>query len=112
MRDILNSAIWYSWVYAGVFAATLAAGNVHASEQLMEKAGCIACHRVDQKLIGPAFNAVAAQYKGTDGAAEYLFEKVREGGEGVWGDMPMSPNGVNKISDADLHAVVAWILSL
>jgi cytochrome c len=85
---------------------------VHASEQLMQKGGCISCHRVDQKLIGPGFKQVAAQYKETDGAAEYLFQKVREGGEGVWGDMPMQPNGPQKISDEDLHAIVAWILRL
>lgn len=78
----------------------------------MQKGGCISCHRVDQKLIGPGFKQVAAQYKETDGAAEYLFQKVREGGEGVWGDMPMQPNGPQKISDEDLHAIVAWILRL
>jgi cytochrome c len=97
---------------ACVFVATVAAGDVHANEQLMEKGGCISCHRVDQKLIGPSFKMVAAQYKGTDGAADYLFQKAREGGEGVWGDMPMTPNGPNKISDADLKAVIAWVLSL
>ena len=112
VREILNTTVWRLFISASVFVTTFAVGNVHASEQLIEKSGCISCHRVDQKLIGPSFKMVAAQYKGTEGAADYLFQKVREGGEGVWGDMPMTPNAPSKISDGDLNAVVAWILSL
>lgn len=101
-----------SFFMVSVFLSAQAAGVVHASEQLMEKGGCISCHRVDEKLLGPSFKSIAAQYKGTEGASDYLFQKIREGGEGVWGDLPMVPNGPGKISDADLHAVVAWILGL
>lgn len=98
------------WVVAmaGVLLSTPALAN----EQLMSKAGCVACHRVDQKVNGPAFRSVAARYKNDSAAAEYLFEKVRAGGEGEWGDLPMVPNGPDKISDADLKAMIAWILSL
>ena len=85
---------------------------LHASEQLMEKSGCISCHRVDAPLIGPSFKSVAARYRDTEGVPEYLFEKVREGGEGVWGDKPMLPNSPQKISDDNLRVVIAWILSL
>lgn len=83
-----------------------------ANEQLMEKSGCISCHRVDKKLIGPAFKAVAQRYKNNAEAPALLFEKVREGGEGEWDDIPMVPNSVAKISDADLNTVIEWILSL
>lgn len=86
--------------------------SVSANEQAMSKFGCVACHRVDQKVNGPAFKAIAARYKNDAAAPEYLFEKVREGGEGVWGDLPMVPNSPEKISDADLKAMIAWILSL
>ena len=78
----------------------------------MEKSGCISCHRVEQKLIGPPFKAVAEKYRKNGDAPSLLFDKVREGGEGVWGDIPMVPNGPNKIADADLHSAIAWILSL
>jgi cytochrome c len=81
-------------------------------EQLMEKSGCISCHRVDQKLIGPSFKSVAAKYKEDNNAPAQLFLKIREGGEGIWGDIPMISNDVNKISDADLQTVIQWILSL
>ena len=75
----------------------------------MVKAGCMACHMVDKKLVGPPYQQVAAKYKGQNAAAQ-LAEKVRTGGKGVYGPIPMSPNGPDKISDADLHAAVEWIL--
>ncbi len=75
----------------------------------MVKAGCMACHTVDKKLVGPSYQQVAARYKGQDMAAK-LAEKVRTGGKGVFGPIPMSPNGPDKISDADLQVAVEWIL--
>lgn len=87
-----------------------AAAPAMASLELAQKGGCTACHTVDKKLVGPAYKDVAAKYKGQADAATKLAEKVRKGGSGVWGPIPMSPNGVEKINDADLKAVVAWIL--
>lgn len=83
-----------------------------ASEELMSSGGCISCHRVDQKLIGPAFKEVAARYRADPQVAARLFTKVREGGEGEWGDMPMQPNSEEKISDADLRTLIEWLLKL
>lgn len=76
----------------------------------MVKAGCMACHSVDKKLVGPAYKDVAAKYKGQANAVAALTEKVRKGGSGVWGPVPMSPNPPDKISDADLKAAVEFIL--
>ena len=75
----------------------------------MVKAGCMACHMVDKKLVGPSYQQVATKYKGQDMVAK-LVDKVRTGGKGVFGPIPMSPNGPDKISDADLQAAVEWIL--
>jgi len=75
----------------------------------MVKAGCMACHTVDKKLVGPSYQQVAAKYKGQD-AATKLAQKVRTGGKDVFGPIPMSPNGPDKISDADLRTAVEWIL--
>ncbi|MCP5279131.1 MAG: c-type cytochrome [Thiobacillus sp.] len=70
--------------------------------------GCLACHNVAVKMVGPAYKAVAKKYKGESGAAARLFEKVRKGGKGTWGPTPMPPQtGVN---DADLKAIIAWVL--
>ena len=84
--------------------------TAQASEELMEKSGCVSCHRIDQKLVGPSFKDIAIKYKSDRNALPYLLEKVRDGGEGVWGDMPMPPNSVEKISDADLKTVLEWVL--
>jgi cytochrome c len=78
-------------------------------EDIPAKYGCTACHAVDHKVVGPSFNDVAAKYKGQDVEAK-LAEKVKNGGAGVWGQVPMTPN--SQVPDQDLHAVVKWILSL
>ncbi|MCA0176877.1 MAG: c-type cytochrome [Proteobacteria bacterium] len=77
----------------------------------MNKAGCMACHAKDKKLVGPSFKDIAAKYKGQADAPAKLFDKVRKGGSGVFGPIPMSPNGPDKIGDADLKAAVAQILA-
>ncbi|MGS5086176.1 c-type cytochrome [Hydrogenophaga sp. A37] len=75
----------------------------------LTKSGCMACHSKDKKLVGPSFKDIAAKYKGQDVSAK-LFEKVRKGGSGVFGPIPMSPNGADKIGDADLKDAIAVIL--
>ena len=79
-------------------------------EDVMTKAGCMACHTKDKKLVGPALKDIAAKYKGQAGAEATLIQKVRTGGKGSFGPIPMSPNPPDKISDADLKAAVGWIL--
>jgi cytochrome c len=85
---------------------------VHASEAIVKKARCIACHAVDKKMVGPAYRDVAAKYKGQADAVAKLSAKVRAGGSGVWGAIPMPPHPVDKLSDDDLKAAVEWILHL
>ena len=65
---------------------------------------------MDKKLVGPSFKDVAAKYKGQADAVAKLSDKVRKGGAGVWGQIPMPPNPESKISDAELKTVVEWIL--
>lgn len=81
-----------------------------ADEAAAQKGGCLACHAKDKKLVGPAFKDVAAKYQGDAAAPGKLFDKVRKGGSGNWGPIPMPPNGADKIPDADLKNVIAWIL--
>ena len=80
-----------------------------AVDDAMTKAGCMACHTKDKKLVGPAFKDIAAKYKGQDAVAK-LMEKVRKGGSGVYGPVPMAPNPPDKINDADLKAAIEFIL--
>ena len=99
-----------------VGVAALVAGSAHAAidaaaaEALMKKDGCAACHSVDKKIIGPSYQEVAAKYKGDAGAAAKLIKKVKDGGSGVWGPVPMPPNATT--SDADIKNLVDWILTL
>ncbi|HRH74767.1 c-type cytochrome [Zoogloea sp.] len=75
-----------------------------------QKAGCMACHSMDKKMVGPSFKDIAAKYKGQGDAVAKLSDKVRKGGAGNWGQIPMPPNSAEKIGDADLKEVVGWIL--
>jgi cytochrome c len=81
-----------------------------AGEDLLKKSGCTACHAIDKKVIGPAYQDVAAKYKGDAGAATKLADKVKKGGSGVWGPVPMPPN--TQVSDADIKTMVAYVLAL
>lgn len=85
-------------------------GAALASDALANKAGCVACHKVDTKLVGPSYKDVAAKYKGRADAIPYLAKRVRQGGPGNWGQVPMMANDVSRISDADLNALLAWVL--
>lgn len=80
-----------------------------ASEDLAKKAGCTACHAVDKKIIGPSYKDVAAKYKGNAKAEELLAEKVKKGGSGTWGAVPMPPHPA--LSDADNKSIIKWVLA-
>ena len=97
-------------VFAAVGVAAAGAVNADAGEDLLKKSGCTACHAIDKKLIGPAYVEVAAKYKGDAGAATKLAEKVKKGGSGVWGQVPMPPNP--QVSDADLKTMITYIFAL
>jgi len=93
---------------AGLVAA--ARVNADAGEDMLKKSGCTACHAIDKKVVGPAYIEVAEKYKGDAGAAAKLATKVKNGGSGVWGQVPMPPNA--QVSDADIKTMVAYILAL
>jgi len=81
-----------------------------ANEELAKANNCLACHTVDNKILGPAFKDVAAKYQGDDSAVDTLSEKVRSGGSGNWGNVPMPPNPM--VSEEDAKTLVIWVLSL
>lgn len=94
---------------AGLIAAPAAMADEMA---IATKAQCMACHNVDKKVVGPSYKDVAKKYKGQADAAAKLSAKVRKGGSGVYGPVPMPPNDDKKISDADLKAVIEWVLKM
>lgn len=98
--------------YVAGLSATLALAMnpVQANEALAKKYNCLMCHSVDKKVVGPAYKDVAAKYKGDPKAVDTLVKKVKGGGSGVWGSVPMPPNA--SVPDEDLKTLVQWVLSL
>lgn len=93
-----------------VFAfAALASGAAMANAELAKTKNCLACHSVDNKVVGPAFKEVAAKYKGQKDAEDKLTQKVLKGGSGVWGSIPMPPN--TQVTEAEARTLVKWVLS-
>jgi len=85
-------------------------GSAMAQLELAKQKNCLACHSVDKKVMGPAYKDVAAKYANDPDAPARLAKKVREGGTGVWGKIPMPANP--KVSEAEAQALVKWVLSL
>ena len=86
-----------------------------ADLELAKKSGCLACHAVDKKVVGPSWNDVSTKYKGDDGARAALIEVVRKGGKGNWtsvtGGVPMPPYSP-RVADADIETLVDFIITL
>ncbi len=96
--------------YIAVMAAAsiVMTGQVQADEALAKAKGCMACHKVDGKLVGPSYKEVSAKYKGDAKAPAMLASKVKAGGKGTWGQVPMPPNNV---TEDEAKKLVAWVLS-
>jgi cytochrome c len=90
-------------------AASLPAWGQDA-QALLKKHNCTVCHTIDKALVGPAYKAVAQKYAGQKDAEPRLLEKVKKGGSGVWGQVPMPPNP--QVPDADIHTMLKYILTL
>jgi len=91
-----------------VASVTALATPARASEVLAKKHNCLACHTLDKKSVGPAYKEIAKKYKGQAGIEAKLAEKVKKGGQGVWGPVPMPPNAA--VPDADVKTLVDWLL--
>jgi cytochrome c551/c552 len=88
-------------------ADTLAGGG-DPVQRLLETSGCTGCHAPDKRVVGPSFAEIAARYGKDEKALANLKNKIRGGGQGAWGNVPMPPNP--GLSEADLQAVVSWLL--
>lgn len=95
-------------------AALMLASQANAAdtaETLAQKNGCLACHSIDKKVLGPSYKDVAAKYKGDKTAEAKLISKVKLGGSGVWGPIPM-PAHSPQVKDADIKTIIQWILKM
>ncbi|MDD5472378.1 MAG: c-type cytochrome [Sideroxydans sp.] len=93
-------------------AGLMVAGSAMAVDMpaAAKKNNCTACHKVDKKVVGPAWKDVSAKYKGDEAAWDKVAAKIKKGGSGAWGSMPMPANP--KVSDADMAEIIAFIKGL
>ena len=96
-------------VAALISTAALVSAPAMANADLAKKSNCMSCHTVDKKLVGPSYKDVAAKYAGKADAVKTLSAKVKAGGKGNWGEVPMPPNA--NVKDADIETLVKWILA-
>ena len=101
----MHRRIFFVVAAAGVLATPV----VQADEALLKNHNCVACHQIDKKVVGPAYKDVAKKYKGQKDSAVKLAEKVKKGGQGAWGPVPMPPNP--QVPDADIKKMVEFVLS-
>ena len=90
--------------------SALFAQNAMASDpaKLAQTKGCMACHQIDKKVVGPSYKDVAKKYAGQGDAADKLATKIQKGGSGVWGTVPMPPNNV---TPAEAKELATWVLA-
>ena len=87
---------------------TLSTAGSDPVAKLLETNACSGCHALDKRVVGPSFREIAQRYTGDAGAAARLAAKVRGGGQGAWGQVPMPPAA--GITDPDLSMLVEWVL--
>lgn len=99
-----------TFLVSGFLGSGAVAADESEAMKLAEKHNCLACHSIESKKVGPAWQDVGKKYADDPAAREYLIAKVKKGGSGVWGSMPMPPNPTAK--KADLEVLVDYILTL
>ena len=98
------------FVSAAVLFGLLSTAPVFAAEDLAKAKNCMACHATDRKLVGPSYQEVAEKRGGEADAVAVLAEKIKKGGSGVYGPVPMPPNP--QVSDEEAVKLAEWVLSL
>lgn len=94
----------------GLYLAAGVSNMALADADLAKAKNCMACHSVNNKVLGPSFKDIGAKYATQKGAEDKLVQKVKKGGGGVWGAVPMPAN--TQVSDAEAHTMIQWILTL
>ena len=96
------------WIALGVMASS--GSPAFADADMLRKHNCVACHQNERKMVGPSYKDIAAKYSADPAAAEKLAGKIRQGGAGVWGQMPMPPHP--QLSEADALKLARYVLTI
>ena len=92
-----------------VSAVRANAGDTPEIKELLQASGCLSCHSIEEKIVGPAFRSVAAKYASDADAVSTLSQSIKNGSRGKWGRMPMPPHST--LSNEDLTALASWVLT-
>lgn len=108
MKTVLQTVEWRSLIL--VVATFGIMSTAEASADLTRKYNCVACHAEATKKVGPSYRDVANKYRGQSDAADRLAKKIRAGGSGVWGTMPMPPHP--QVPESDARAMATYVLGV
>jgi cytochrome c len=110
MSAFLKTIPWTAVATVAILFAWMGMRDAHASADLTRKYNCVACHAEAAKKVGPAYRDIAKKYAGRADAADYLAKKIRSGGSGVWGAMPMPPHP--QVPESDARAMANYVLGV
>jgi cytochrome c len=110
MNTFWKTIPWGAVAMLVVLFAWIGMRDAHASADLTRKYNCVACHAEAQKKVGPAYQDIAKKYAGRADAADYLAKKIRSGGSGVWGAIPMPPHP--QVPESDARAMATYVLGV
>lgn len=109
VKRMMGGAVIAIAAFGGAMTAAPAYADVGDGLRVARGNACMGCHAVDRKLVGPSFQQIAERYKNDKQAVPKLVKKVKDGGSGVWGAIPMPAHP--RMSDADVRSVVQWVLA-
>jgi cytochrome c len=104
----MKKIILISLAASMLISAPIFAQSNQAAATLANQSGCLVCHKVDEKLVGPGLRDVAEKYKDQPGSVEKIAQKIKKGGAGSWGRIPMPPHP--QLSDESANILAAWVL--
>jgi cytochrome c len=108
MNNMLETIQWRSMLLVVATFGVMA--TAQASADLTKKYNCVACHAETARKVGPSYKDIADKYRGQSDATDRLAKKIRSGGKGVWGQMPMPPHP--QVPEADAKAMATYVLTL
>jgi cytochrome c len=108
----ITLALMLTWAcgQAALAAPALSAKESAAALELAKNSGCLSCHAMDEKIVGPAYTKVAAKYSDDKDAASSLAQSIRNGSQGKWGRIPMPAHG--NMSNDDINLLARWVLTV
>ena len=109
LRNFVRSVPWGAVVMVTALIAWMGLRDAHASQDLARTNGCMACHAVDRKVVGPAFRDIAQRYAVTPNAEALLARSIQSGGGGKWGPMPMPAQ--KQLTEAQAKELAQWVLT-